>query len=248
MGLSVKNISKSFVSSEQTVKVLDKLSFELQEPGLCMLIGANGSGKSTLMNCLAGNLIPDEGSIVLNQQEITKWDESKRASIIARVLQNPLQGTASGMKVIENMRLAALRGNRKSLRIGINNSFREQSAEKIKWLGMGLENRLDARMNELSGGQRQALCLIMAVLNPPRLLLLDEPSSALDPRSSEQLMMALSHIVETMKLHAIMITHNYREAAQYGHSLMQIKNGQIARNLDKEAKSRLSAAEIMNWL
>jgi putative ABC transport system ATP-binding protein len=213
-----------------------------------MIIGANGSGKSTLLNLIAGLIYPDKGSIALDNEEIQKLKPYQRSKYIARIFQNPLQGSVADLTVMENMRLAFLRNQSKGLKIGIDTTFKEKVKQAISQLQLGLENKTEQKMGTLSGGQRQALTLVMATLCDAKVLLMDEPTAALDPKSAMSLMENANKLISNRKLTTIMVTHNMREAVSYGNRLLMMKEGKIIRDLDEIEKSTSDANNLINWL
>lgn len=233
--------------SVDEVPALKKINLSINKGEFVVIIGSNGSGKSTLLNCIAGSLYPDSGSIFVNNVNITRWPDHRRTSFVSRVFQNPLQSTCSELTVLENFRLAALRGVSKGLRTGIDESYIRDVKEKISVLGMGLENRVHHLMQSLSGGQRQALTLAMAAMNKPDILLLDEPTAALDPRSSAVVMESAARLIKEYGLTAILVTHNLKDAEKYGSRLIQMNEGAVVRDYLHEHKKGISIAEIHEW-
>lgn len=235
-----------FAQQERTL-ALDSLSLTIPKGEFLILLGENGSGKSTLMNLIAGNLKPDSGSVSLHGQVVTGLNDYERSRWIARVFQNPYSGTASDLTVLENFRLAALRSKRKGLKIGLNTHFREQVYLKVASLEMGLEHKLDQAMGTLSGGQRQALTLLMSVMDHLDILLLDEPTAALDPRSAALVMRVAEQLTRSFSLTTLLITHHLKDAYQYGDRVIQLSEGRIVRDLGKEEKTRLSLNDYFGW-
>lgn len=224
---------------------LDHLILEAGE--FMVVLGANGSGKSTLLNLVAGSLIPDRGTIALGGEDLTRLPDYRRSRRIARVFQNPLAGTAGTLTVLDNFRLAAMRGVPKGLRVGTGPGFRQQVRERVATLGMGLEDKLQQTIGTLSGGQRQALTLLMSVMADVDVLLLDEPTAALDPRTAQQVMEIADRLIRENNLIALLVTHHIHEALRYGDRLVQMRNGQIVRDLRNDEKCRLSHAEVVEW-
>lgn len=212
-----------------------------------VVLGANGSGKSTLLNLVAGSLYPDTGTIVLDGEDLTRCPDYQRSRRIARVFQDPLAGTAGSLTVLDNFRMAAIRRSAKGLRIGTGDAFQRQVREQVASLEMGLEDKLQQPMGTLSGGQRQALTLLMIVMDGVDVLLLDEPTAALDPRTARQVMNIANRIIRENKLIAMLVTHQIHEALRYGDRLLQMQNGQVVRNLDAKDKSSLSHADVISW-
>jgi putative ABC transport system ATP-binding protein len=246
--IALKNISLFFNKGESSqVAALDGIDLIIQKNEFITIVGSNGSGKSSLLNVIAGTVKPDSGSIFINDHDIIPLADYRRSLWIARIFQNPFSGTASDMTVIENFRLASLRTKNKSLKTGIDNKFRNEVEEKISMLGMGLETKLDQSMGSLSGGQRQALTLIMAVMDKAEILLMDEPSSALDPRSSEILMENADRIIRSFGLTTLLVTHSMKDAHRYGSRLVQMSGGKIIRDTGKVAGGKPSLMEIYSW-
>lgn len=247
--IEISHISKIFnKGKDDEVRALQDLSLTIHEGDFIMVIGANGSGKSTFFNILQGSDNADSGHIMCGGKDITNLPEHKRSKLFSRVFQNPAQGTAPDLSILENFRLAALRSGKRHLRIGNNKAFREKVREAVETLGMGLENKLDRAMGGLSGGQRQALTLLMGVMDKTALLLMDEPTAALDPRSSEKILQIADTLNKEKGLGIILITHSMKDAHQYGNRLIQFREGQIVRDLKKEEKEKLDVIELYRWI
>jgi putative tryptophan/tyrosine transport system ATP-binding protein len=212
-----------------------------------MVVGSNGSGKSTLLNLLSGHVRAASGKIFIDKKDISELPEFKRSMLFAHVFQNPLSGTAPGLSIVENFRLAALRTGRRKLIVGNNKTFRKVVQHEISRLQLGLESNPDRLMGSLSGGQRQALTLLMAVMSPCKVLLLDEPSAALDPRTSEMVMRIADDLIKQHQLTAIHITHNMKDAARYGNRLWMMEEGRITRDIGGTEKENLTAPELFSW-
>ncbi len=243
------NVYKSFTDDAGQVNALiADLNITFNPAEFTMIIGANGSGKSTLLNIIAGLVYPDKGTIALNQKEIQQLKTYERSKHIARIFQNPLQGSVAELTVMENMRLAYLRNQSKGLTLGINKAFREIVKHEISTLNLGLENKTEQKMGTLSGGQRQALTLVMATLCDAKVLLMDEPTAALDPKSAHSLMENAANIIKEKQLTTLMVTHNMREAVNYGNRLLMMKEGGIEIDLQGEEKMKLSANHLFDWL
>lgn len=233
--------------SENEIRALSDFSLEIPDREFLVVVGENGSGKSSLMNVIAGSLMPDSGRILINGTDITSLADFKRSKWIARIFQNPFSGTASDLSIAENFRLASLRTQSKRFSSGISDAFLKELKEKIATLNMGIENKLNSKMGSLSGGQRQALTLLMAVMDDAGILLLDEPSAALDPRSSENLMQLTDQIVREYKLTAILITHHLKHAFTYGTRLIQMQEGKIIRDIPEQEKRDLKPETMYQW-
>lgn len=208
-------------------KILDKLNINIKQQEFMVIMGDNGAGKSTLFNIISGFIRPDSGKIIINKQDVTNMSRNKRAAMVSKVMQDPKVGTMENMTIFENMAFAIKRGQTRGLKLFLNNSKKLFFQKKLSLLDMGLENRLNELVSNLSGGQRQALSLIMAVLTGSKILLLDEITAALDPKSSENIMQFVVKIVKEEKLTCIMITHNMVDAVKYGNSLVVLKNGSV---------------------
>ncbi len=244
--LEVKNISKTFNPGTVNEKVaLDGLSLRLDEGDFVTVIGGNGAGKSTLLNAVAGVWPVDEGSILIDGVDITRLPEHKRAKYIGRVFQDPMIGTAATMQIEENLALAARRGDRRGLGPGITHAEQEQYKEQLKMLGLGLENRLTSKVGLLSGGQRRALTLLMASLKKPKLLLLDEHTAALGPKTAAKVLELSAKIVAEHNLTTLMITHNMRDAIQYGNRLIMMYEGRIIYDVRGEEKQKLKVSDLL---
>lgn len=246
--IEFKNVTKTFFKGTASeVKALNGISLKINSGEFVVLVGSNGSGKSTLMNALAGTIGIDRGEITIEENKVNHFKEYERSKWIARIFQNPLTGTAPELSVIDNFRLASLRTKRKHLKVGINADFKKLVKEKIQLLNLGLENKLDRAMGSLSGGQRQALTLLMAVMDESKIILLDEPTAALDPRTSEAIMKNADSIIRQFKLTAILITHHLKDAHQYGTRLIQMSEGKIIRDLSQQEKQKMSLIEMVEW-
>jgi len=246
--LELININKTFNKGQATeTKALSGINIHIQRQDFLVIIGANGSGKSTLLNAVSGSTTIDSGKIILQEKEIQKLAEHERSKWIARVFQNPLAGTAPALSILDNFRLAALRTAPKMLKIGTNDQFKKQVQERIAILAMGLENKLDQPMGTLSGGQRQALTLVMSVMADLKILLLDEPTAALDPKSARMVMNLAQQLIEQHHLTTIFITHNLSEAARYGNRLIHLQEGEIKKEVASIEKLKLTQTELLSW-
>ena len=244
--LDLKNICKTFNSRTINEKVaLNGVNLHLNEGDFITMIGGNGAGKSTLLNAVAGVWPIDQGSIVLAGQDITKLSEHRRAALLGRVFQDPMMGTAATMQIEENLAIAARRGKRRTLRVGITRDEREEYREKLKVLGLGLENRMTAKVGLLSGGQRQALTLLMATLNAPKLLLLDEHTAALDPKTAAKVLELTESIIAEKHLTAMMVTHNMKDAIRLGNRLIMMDEGRIVVDVSGDKKKRLHKSDLL---
>lgn len=245
--VKLDSISKYYSSGEERFAALDDVNLQLDEGDFTVIVGANGAGKSTLLHILSGHVFPDKGRVFLNGDDVTSLPEHRRSPWVARVFQNPLMGTSPGLTVLENFRLASLRTGSRTLRIGMNSSFRKAAAERIAELGMGLEKKLDQPMGTLSGGQRQALTILMGVMDDLSLLLLDEPTAALDPKSAGTVMQVTQQLIDKHKLTSVLITHDMKEAHRFGNRIIQLEAGKVIRDIRGEERLRLSVPDLMNW-
>ncbi len=246
--ITLQNIQKVFNKGQvNQVVALNDVSLHINQGEFVVLIGSNGSGKTTLLNVISGAEIPSTGKVLLSNTDVTNFPEYKRSQWIARVFQNPLSGTAPDLSILDNFRLAALRTTRKKPVIGVNAAFKKIVQDRIATLGMGLENKVEQPMGTLSGGQRQALTLLMSVMDHTDILLLDEPTAALDPRSANIILETADALVKEYKLTAVLVTHNLKDAHQYGNRLIQMAEGKILRDLDASAKGSLQLPGMFGW-
>ncbi len=245
--LDIQNISKTFnPGTINEKKALIDLTLHLAPGDFVTVIGGNGAGKSTMLNAIAGVWPVDEGRIVLDGQDITALPEHKRASLIGRVFQDPMMGTAPNMQLEENLALAKRRGDKRGLRWGVTKLERADYHELLKTLGLGLEDRLTAKVGLLSGGQRQAVTLLMAALKQPKLLLLDEHTAALDPATAAKVLELSDRIVNENNLTALMITHNMTDAIQHGNRLIMMNEGRIILDVSGEEKKHLTKQQLVD--
>ena len=245
--LKVQNIFKTFNAGTVNEKVaLRGLNLELNPGDSVTVIGGNGAGKSTLLNSVAGVFGVDEGKILIDGVDVTHLPEYKRAQYIGRVFQDPMMGTAATMQIEENLALAARRGKPRTLKIGITKAEREEYREALKILDLGLEDRMTSKVGLLSGGQRQALTLLMATLQKPKLLLLDEHTAALDPKTAAKVLDATEKIVKKDNLTTLMITHNMRDAIAHGNRLIMMYDGRIVVDVSGEEKKNLTVEQLLN--
>ena len=244
--LEINNIWKTFNAGTVNEKqALRGLSLTLKDGDFCTVIGGNGAGKSTMMNSVAGTYPVDSGSIRIGGVDVTRLPEYKRAKYIGRVFQDPMMGTAATMQIEENLALAMRRGQKRTLRAGITRQEREEYKEMLKILDLGLENRLTSKVGLLSGGQRQALTLLMATLQKPKLLLLDEHTAALDPKTAAKVLDATERIVQRDHLTTLMITHNMRDAIAHGNRLVMLSEGRIVIDVSGEEKKNLTVPQLL---
>lgn len=246
--LRVENVTKIFnktMNKEDLKVALDNVSLKINNGDFVTVIGGNGSGKSTLLNVISGLHSVDNGKIYIDNEDVTDLKEHKRAKYIGIVFQDPLQGTAANMSVIENLLVAARRAKKKTLRWGFSKTMNDDFVNKLKALDLGLENRLNQKIGLLSGGQRQAITLLMATLDKPKLLLLDEHTAALDPKTAKTVLELTEKIVKENALTTIMITHNMRDALRYGNRILMLNNGKVVLDASGEEKSKLTIEDLL---
>ena len=245
--LELINVCKTFNAGTINEKVaLKNLNLKLEPGDFVTVIGGNGAGKSTMLNSVAGVYPVDSGQILIDGIEVSGMPEYKRAKFIGRVFQDPMMGTAATMQIEENLALAARRGKSRTLRPGITALERQQYRQQLKILDLGLEDRMTAKVGLLSGGQRQALTLLMATLQQPKLLLLDEHTAALDPKTAAKVLDATQKIVSASQLTTLMITHNMRDAITYGNRLIMMYDGHIVVDVSGEEKKNLTVEQLLN--
>lgn len=246
--LELKNVSKSFnKGKENETKALNNVSLSLDKGDWLMVMGSNGSGKSSLLNSIAGLIDIDSGSISIDGVELNGMETFKRSKFISRMFQNPTLGTASELSILENFRIASLHTHPKNISIGINKSFENRVKESVKILDLGLENKLNQPMGSLSGGQRQALTLLMTAMDPVPLLLMDEPTAALDPKTAELILKITKNLVSELKLTVIFITHQFKEGLFFGNKICYMENGGIKYLLEGERKGQLTIEQLSKW-
>ncbi len=245
--LEVSNVFKTFNAGTINEKVaLRGVDLHLDPGDFVTVIGGNGAGKSTLLNAVAGVFGVDSGKIMIDGVDVTHLPEYKRAKFIGRVFQDPMMGTAATMQIEENLALAARRGQPRTLRVGITKAEREAYVEQLKILDLGLEERMTAKVGLLSGGQRQALTLLMATLQKPKLLLLDEHTAALDPKTAAKVLEATERIVRKDNLTTLMITHNMRDAIAHGNRLIMMYDGRVVVDVSGEEKKNLTVEQLLS--
>ena len=244
--LKLEHVYKTFnPGTIHEKKAIVDLSLHLKPGDFATVIGGNGAGKSTLLNAVAGVWSIDGGTITLDGKDLTSLPEHKRAVYIGRVFQDPVMGTASNMQIEENLALALRRGQKRGLKWGVTKEERAEYAEKLKMLGLGLEDRMTVKVGLLSGGQRQALTLLMASLKKPKLLLLDEHTAALDPVTAAKVLELSDRIIQENNLTALMITHNMTDAIKHGNRLIMMDEGRIILDISGEEKTKLTKADLM---
>ena len=244
--LKITNLQKTFNPGTVNAKVaLDGLNLHIREGDFVTVIGGNGAGKSTLQNAIAGVWKPDYGTIEIDGVDVTNMPEHKRASFLGRVFQDPMKGTAPDMEIAENLAIASKRGIRRRFVRGVRRSDREYYKELLKTLDLGLEDRLSTKVGLLSGGQRQAVTLLMASMNKPKLLLLDEHTAALDPKTAAKVLEITDKIVTENNLTTLMITHNMKDAIAHGNRLIMLQEGRVIVDVEGEEKKKLTVEDLL---
>jgi len=244
--IEVKGLEKIFVQpGGEQVPALRGIDLTMPPGQWVTVIGTNGSGKSTLLNAIAGSFLPDAGTIRIADVDVTRKPEYERAALIGRVFQDPFKGTCPSMTVAENLRMAELRGMRRGLRVGISRASLERYRELLSKLGMRLEGRLNASIGTLSGGQRQAITLLMATLKRPQLLLLDEHTAALDPRAAEKIILITEQIVRENSLTTLMVTHSMEQALEQGDRTIMVHRGELLADLTGSERAGLDASDLV---
>lgn len=245
--LEIKNVYKTFnPGTINEKKALSGVNLTLEEGDFVTVIGGNGAGKSTILNMIAGVYPVDSGSIIIDGIDVTRLPEHKRAKYLGRVFQDPMMGTAADMWIEENMALASRRGQSRGLKWAISHKEREQFKEMLRQLDLGLEDRLTTKVGLLSGGQRQALTLLMAVMKRPKLLLLDEHTAALDPKTAANVLALSDKFIEEGKLTALMVTHNMKDAIAHGNRLIMMNNGKVILDIRGEEKKKLTVDDLLS--
>ena len=239
------NVKKSFGDGTDKKTVLNGVNLKLEKGDFVTVIGGNGAGKSTLLNAIGGSISVDEGKIIIGGKDVTRMPEHKRAAFLGRVFQDPLNGTAADMQIIENLALAKRRGKRKTLKWCIGKNETEEYRQLLKEFDLGLEDRLTQKVGTLSGGQRQALTLLMASLSSPELLLLDEHTAALDPKTAEKVLRLTNEIIARENLTALMITHNMTDALKCGNRLIMMDGGRVVYDVRGEEKLKLTVNDLI---
>ncbi len=245
--LHLQNIHQAFSSGDSTLKVVDGLNLVIPKGEFLCIIGSNGSGKSTLLNIIAGNQKPDNGTITINGTDITGLQDFERSKWLARIFQDPFNGTAPELTILENMRLASRRTSSKNLTIGTGADFRKLTKDHLSILGLGLENKIDQPVGSLSGGQRQALTLVMAALAPAEVLLMDEPTAALDPKTAAMIMEITNKLHAQFGFTVVMVTHNIKDAVNMGNRLLMLKSGTVFKDIPAAEKRNLDIVDVVKW-
>jgi putative tryptophan/tyrosine transport system ATP-binding protein len=244
--IALSAVEKTFEQpGGESVPALRGVDLTIPTGQFLTVIGSNGSGKSTILNVIAGTYLTDGGTIRVGETDVTRWPEHKRAALLGRVFQDPFKGTCPSMTVAENLRMAELRGKRRRLRVGLDRTCLERYRDGLASLGMRLEGRLQASMGTLSGGQRQAVTLLMATISRPDLLLLDEHTAALDPRAAEQIMFVTEHLVRTHALTTLMVTHSMEHAVRFGDRTIMMHRGMIIADLAGAERQGVTEADLL---
>ena len=244
--VKLENITKIFSKGTIDEKVaINGITLHIRRGDFITIIGSNGAGKTTALNLTAGTYAPDEGDIFIDDSRVTRLPEHRRAKYLGRIFQDPLMGTAATMTIEENLAMADLRGQIRGLRWGIKNARRDHYREILKMLDLGLETRLKDTVSLLSGGQRQSLTLLMVTLSLPKLLLLDEHTAALDPKTAQRVMELTQKIIEENNLTTVMVTHNMQQAIKYGNRMIMLHEGKVQFDIEGEEKSALTVEEVV---
>ncbi len=244
--IEIKRAYKTFNSGGvNEIRALRGIDLRIEEGEFVTVIGSNGAGKSTVLNLLAGTFLPDSGEILIENRNITRCPEHQRAHLIGRVFQDPLKGTAGSMSIEQNMAMALLRGKPRGLKSGVSHQDRRLFRAELAQLGLGLEGRLGSRVSLLSGGQRQALTLLMATLVKPRVLLLDEHTAALDPGMAEQITQITARVVHDHRLTTLMVTHNMQQALSMGTRTLMMHQGEVILDINSEERSHLTVSDLV---
>ena len=244
--LTLERVTRTFPVGGGNVKIaVDSVNLTIAKGEFVTVIGSNGAGKSTLLNLIAGRYLPDGGRITLDGTDITRWSEHRRAAFIGRVFQDPMQGTAASMTIEENLCMAECRGKRRTLRRGVTRDRRARYQQLLAPLGLGLEDRLQSEVGLLSGGQRQSLSLIMATMTRPSLLLLDEHTAALDPKTAQQVLELTTRVVAEYSLTTLMVTHNLEHALRIGDRTIMMHEGRIVLDLSGPERARMTVPDLL---
>lgn len=246
--IELKNITVTFGRGTPLEhRVFDNVSLKIENHQFVTVIGGNGAGKSTLMNVISGDILPEKGHIILDDRDVTHWKPERRAALISRVFQDPLLGTYADLSIEENLSLAYSRGQNRGLKLALNAKLREHFREILNSMGIGLENRLKDKMGLLSGGQRQAVSLLMATMIPSKILLLDEHTAALDPKMEELILTLTQKLVSMHQLTALMITHCMQQALNFGNRTLVMHQGKIVEDLTGVSRGQLQGSELMKY-
>lgn len=244
--LEIKNVHKTFnAGTVNEKKALNDLNLVLNDGDFCTVIGGNGAGKSTMLNAIAGVWPVDKGAILIDGTDVSALPEHKRAPYLGRVFQDPMTGTVADMEIIENLAIAARRGKRRGLSWGVSKGEKEKYQKMISEFDLGLENRMSSKVGLLSGGQRQAITLLMATIQKPKLLLLDEHTAALDPKTAAKVLELSDKIIEENNLTALMVTHNMKDAIAHGNRIIMMNDGKIILDISGEEKKNLTVEQLL---
>lgn len=244
--LELTDINKTFFpNTVNERRALRDVNLHLGEGDFITVIGSNGAGKSTILNTIAGKIRPDTGSVVIDGRDVTRMKDHVRAAYVGRVFQDPMAGTSPDLTIEQNMALAGRRGQRRGLALGVTKAKRERFAEALKVLELGLEDRLQAKVGLLSGGQRQALSLLMATFSQPKILLLDEHTAALDPQRAELVTRLTEKVVSEQNLTTLMVTHNMAQALEVGNRLIMMHEGEIILDVGPERKAQMGVEDLL---
>jgi putative ABC transport system ATP-binding protein len=247
--IKLQNISVTFnPNTPLSHPIFKRLNLSIFPQDFVTIMGGNGSGKSSLLNLISGEIKPEKGKILLDNQDITYQKSHERAGLISRVFQDPLLGSYADLTLEENLTIALFRGKKRTLKFALSTHNRQIFQEKLSEIGLGLENRLHDKMGLFSGGQRQAISLIMATLQPSKILLLDEHTAALDPKMEQSILMLTQKLIEEKKLTALMITHNMSQALTFGNRILLMHQGQIVKDLKNDEKEKLKTSDLLELL
>ncbi len=246
--LEINQVEKYFNrSTPNEVLAINNISLNIEAKEFVVIIGFNGSGKTTLLNLISGSYFPDEGNIMIAGVDVTTKKDFERSKWIARIFQDPMAGTAPDLTILDNFRLASLRTKRKTFRSGTGEKLKNKVRDRLSILNLNLENKLDTLAGKLSGGQRQAITLLMAVMDDSKILLLDEPTAALDPRSSEIMMQVSNTVIKELQLTTILVTHDMHYAQLSGNRLIMMQQGKIVKDINGEEKQKLQTTDLLHW-
>ncbi|MBP9083347.1 MAG: ATP-binding cassette domain-containing protein [Bacteroidia bacterium] len=246
--ITIKNTGHIFSPGTPNATIaLRDVNLQLNKGDFVVVLGANGSGKSTLLNAIAGVIIPDQGQVIIDGNDVSDLKDFQRSKWIARVFQDPLAGTAADLSILDNLRLASIRTQSKKLRFGINDKFKNEVADAVSVLQLGLENKLNQPVGTLSGGQRQALTLLMAVMDNASVLLMDEPTAALDPATAARIMQLADDLVKKHNLTTMLVTHSLKDAVKYGNRIILMKEGAVYKEWDKTTCKEVTVEELIAY-
>jgi putative tryptophan/tyrosine transport system ATP-binding protein len=246
--ITIKDASHTFSrGTANATSALRQVNLHLKKGDFVVVLGANGSGKSTLLNTIAGVVIPDKGQVIIDGNDVSDLKDFERSKWIARVFQDPLAGTATDLSIMDNLRLASIRTKAKMLKFGITDKFKSEVEDAVATLQLGLENKLNQPVGTLSGGQRQALTLLMAVMDNASVLLMDEPTAALDPATATRIMQLADNLIKKHKLTAMLVTHSLKDAVKYGNRIILMKEGAVFKEWDKATCKEVTIEELIAY-